>query len=96
MPGKDATYRAFPGRLGTIILGDKELSPQSKCELITHEFIHVLQHLNGDLTQVKQLGWPIEENSIKIYGSIQEAEAYGHQKKVGEVLSLFSYLEKYR
>ena len=84
LPGKDATYRAEPGRLGTITIKQRRMSPLVRCMLIAHEFIHVLQHLQGDLRGVPPLGWTTEHpDPIP-----QEAEAYGHQHRVGYVLSL--------
>ena len=84
LPGKDATYRAEPGRLGTITLKQRPMSDEVRCLLISHEFIHVLQHLQGDLQGVPPLGWTTEHpDPIP-----QEAEAYGHQQRAGYVLSL--------
>ena len=84
LPGKDATYRAEPGRLGSITIKQRPMSPVVRCILISHEFIHVLQHLQGDLRGVPPLGWTTTHpDPIP-----QEAEAYGHQHRVGYVLSL--------
>ena len=84
LPGKDATYRAEPGRLGTITIKQRPMSPMVRCMLISHEFIHVLQHLEGDLRGVPPLGWTTDHpDPIP-----QEAEAYGHQQRAGYVLSL--------
>ena len=84
LPGKDATYRAEPGRLGTITIKQRPMSPMVRCMLISHEFIHVLQHLEGDLRGVPPLGWSTDHpDPIP-----QEAEAYGHQQRAGYVLSL--------
>ena len=84
LPGKDATYRAEPGRLGSITIKQRPMSPVVRCMLISHEFIHVLQHLQGDLKGVLLLGWSTAHpDPIP-----QEAEAYGHQHRVGYVLSL--------
>ena len=84
LPGKDATYRAENGRLGLITIKQRPMSPLVRCMLISHEFIHVLQHLKGDLRGVPPLGWATDHpDQIQ-----QEAEAYGHQHRVGYVLSL--------
>ena len=84
LPGKDATYRAEPGRLGPITIKQRPMSPVVRCMLISHEFIHVLQHLQGDLKGVPPLGWSTAHpDPIP-----QEAEAYGHQHRAGYVLSL--------
>ena len=56
LPGKDATYRAERGRLGSITLKPRPMSPLVRCMLISHEFIHVLQHLQGDLRGLPPLG----------------------------------------
>ena len=84
LPGKDASYRAAHGRLGTIMLKQRPMSPVVRCLLISHEFIHVLQHLQGDLQGVPPLGWTTEH----LDPIPQEAEAYGHQQRAGYVLSL--------
>ena len=82
LPGKDASYRAEHGRLGTIMLKQRPMSPVVRCLLISHEFIHVLQHLHGDLRGVPTLGWRnAHPDPIP-----QEAEAYGHQQRAGYVL----------
>ena len=44
LPRKDATYRAESGRLGSIMIKERPMSPEVLCLLISHEFIHVLQH----------------------------------------------------
>lgn len=90
LPGKDASYRAEPGRLGTITLKQRPMSPVVRCLLISHEFIHVLQHLHGDLRGVPTLGWSnAHPDPIP-----QEAEAYGHQQRAGYVLRLLQQTER--
>ena len=85
---KDATYRAEHGRLGTITLKQRSMSPAVRCMLISHEFIHVLQHLYGDLKGVNSLGWQTTPKDIQRFGSIQEAEAYRYQNRAGHVIHL--------
>lgn len=85
---KDATYRAERGRLGTITLKPRPMSSSVRCMLISHEFIHVLQHLYGELKGVKSLGWQTTSEGIQRFGSIQEAEAYRYQNHAGHVLKL--------
>lgn len=85
---KDATYRAEHGRLGTITLKQRPMSSLVRCLLISHEFIHVLQHLYGELKGVKSLGWQTTPEGIQRFGSIQEAEAYRYQNHAGHVLQL--------
>ena len=88
LAGKDATYRAEHGRLGTITLKQRPMIAQVRCMLISHEFIHVLQHLSADLKGVPPLGWDVSPQGIQRFGSIQEAEAYRYQNHAGHVLQL--------
>ena len=88
LKGKDASYRAEPGRLGTITLKQRPMSAEVRCKLISHEFIHVLQHIHGDLKGVPPLGWPASSELIARTGIIQEAEAYQHQNSAGYVLRM--------
>jgi len=88
MEGKDATYRAEHGRLGMITLKPRPMSAEVRCKLISHEFIHVLQHIHGDLKGVPPLGWPASSELIGSTGARQEAEAYQHQNSAGYVLRM--------
>lgn len=88
LPGKDASYRAIHGRLGTITLKQRPMSAVVRCKLISHEFIHVLQHLQGDLKGVPPLGWTVTPAGVERFGALQEAEAYRYQDDAGHVLKL--------
>ena len=90
LPGKDASDRAEPGRLGMIMLKKRAMSPVVRCLLISHEFIHVLQHLQGNLRGVPPLGL----NNVHQDPIPQEAEAYGHQQRAGYVLRLLQQTER--
>ncbi len=85
LQGKDASYLAHYGKLGTITFLSRPMKKEVRCKLISHEFIHVLQHIKGDLKGVEPLGWPVSKQSIEHFGSIQEAEAYTYQNQVGLV-----------
>lgn len=88
MPGQDASYRAEHGRLGTITLSPRPMTAEVRCLLISHEFIHVLQHLHGQLNGVIPLGWGVSSEQRLRFGSPQEAEAYAHQNSAAHVLHL--------
>ena len=88
LAGKDATYRGEHGRLGTITLKQRPMSAEVRCMLISHELIHVLQHLSADLKGVPPLGWDVSHQGVQRFGSIQEAEAYRYQNHAGHVLQL--------
>ena len=55
------------------------------CLLIGNEFIHSLQHLNGDLKGVEPLGWLVSAEAVSRFGSLQEAVAYTLQNKTERV-----------
>ena len=96
LAGKDATYKAHYGRLGTVMLSDRFMSPVVRCKLISHEFIHVLQHLNADLKGVEPLGWELPLDSFTRFKSLQEAEAYTYQNRASDILKLLmGVLQKY-
>ena len=94
LAGKDATYRAEHGRLGTITLKQRPMSDEVRCMLISHEFIHVLQHLHGDLKGVPPLDWPVTPQDVQRFGVVQEAEAYRYQNRSGYVLELLKQIPK--
>ena len=88
LPGKDATYKAIYGRLGDLTLSTRAMTEQTRCQLFSHELIHVLQHLKENLKGVEPLGWPVSKESVKKFGSIQEAEAYTYQNRGELILNL--------
>ena len=94
LAGKDASYRAEHGRLGTIVLKPRPMRAVVRCKLITHEFIHVLQHLNGQLKGVEPLGWGVSSEELRRHNVLQEAEAYQHQDNAGYVLTLLKATPK--
>ncbi|MCP9808630.1 hypothetical protein KBY58_04185 [Cyanobium sp. HWJ4-Hawea] len=96
LPGKDASYRAEHGRLGTITIKQRPMSAEVRCLLISHEFIHVLQHLYGNLKGVPPLGWGVSSEQLERSGVLQEAEAYGYQNQAGYVLELLKATPKTR
>ncbi len=61
------------------------MSLEVPCLLIGDEFIHLLQHLHGDLKGVEPWGWLVSAEAVSRFGSLQEAEAYIHQNKTGRV-----------
>ncbi len=91
---KDATYEALHGSLGIIVVSPRYMSPSVRCQLITHEFIHVLQHIKGGLKAVIPMDWPIPSNAILRFGSLQEAEAYIYQNKAALVLKYLLFIER--
>ena len=81
---KAVTYRADPGRLGSITIQERPISSAVRCMLISHECIHVLQHFQGDFRGVPPLGWTTEYHDP----ITQKSEAFGHQQQVVFVLGL--------
>ncbi len=88
LPNKDATYKALHGQLGILTLGTRPMNQLVRCKLITHEYIHVLQHINENLKGMEPLGWPVSSESLNYFGSPQEAEAYTYQDHAELVLKL--------
>ena len=69
------------------------MSAEVRCKLISHEFIHVLQHLNGNLKAGKPLGWKVTNADLNAFGSVQEAEAYLYQNQAERVLLILESIE---
>jgi len=65
------------------------MSIEVPCLLISNEFIHSLQHLNGDLKGVEPLGWLVSAEAVSRFGSLQEAEAYTHSEQDWKVGATF-------
>ena len=61
------------------------MSLEVLCLLISNEFIHLLQHLHGDLKGVEPLGWLVSAEAVSRFALLQEAEAYTHQNKIGRL-----------
>ena len=57
------------------------MSLEVPCLLISNEFIHLLQYLNGDLKGVEPLGGLVSAEAVSRFGSLQEAEAYTHSEQ---------------
>lgn len=91
LENKDATYEAFPGKLGIITIKNRPMSQIVYCQLVTHEFIHVLQHIHGDLNSVKPLGLELKYIDIYRNSSLQEAEAYAYQDYIGYIIDLLNF-----
>jgi len=94
MKNKDATYKAVYGQLGMITFLPRPMSDSSRCKLINHEFIHVLQHIKGNLKGVEPLGWQLPIRALEMYGSIQEAEAYTYQNNAGKIIYKLKMYER--
>ena len=61
------------------------MSREVLCLLMSNEFIHLLQHLHGDLKGVEPLGWLVSAEAVSRFGSLQQAQAYTLQNKTGRV-----------
>ena len=57
------------------------MSSEVPCLLISNEFIHLLQHLHGDLKGVEPLGGLVSAEAVSRFALLQEAEAYILQTK---------------
>ena len=60
LPGKDASYRAEHGRLGTITIKQRPMSPLVRCMLISHEFIHCCSIFMVGFAVGRPWGWTNE------------------------------------
>ena len=67
------------------------MSPAVRCMFVSHEFIHVLQHLHRDLQGVPPLGWTTEH----LDPILQEANAYGYLQREEYVLRLLQQKERF-
>ena len=89
-PGEGATYWAGLCRLRSIMIKQRPMSPEVRCTLISHESIHVLQHLEGGFAGSSTSGLDnLHPDPIS-----QEAVAYGHQQRPGYVLTLLQQTER--
>jgi len=94
LAGKDASYRALHGRPGTITLSPRPMGPTTRCQLITHEMIHVLQHFGRGLKGVDPIGLGSNPQESLRHPEPQEAEAYSHQNKPLLILQLLQRLRR--
>jgi hypothetical protein len=94
LAGKDASYRALHGRPGTITLSPRPMGPATRCQLITHEMIHVLQHFGRGLKGVDPIGLGSNPQESLRHREPQEAEAYSHQNKPLLILQLLQRLRR--
>ncbi|WP_114990315.1 hypothetical protein [Synechococcus sp. UW179A] len=81
-------YFAKPGRPGRIDLHTSDTtSPITKCRLITHEMVHLLQHWHAGFRAVLPLGWPVDGEATEGRSlSPHEAEAFTAQEQPRKVL----------
>jgi len=91
----DASYQAFPGTPGLIVLHDRDTRPSPKqiCTLLSHEMVHVLQHWKGKMKALVPLGWPRNSAPSDRKLSVQEQEAYTAQNDPRQVLRAVTQLK---
>lgn len=94
LPGKDASYRAIHGRPGVILISPRPMGASTRCQLITHEMIHVLQHFNRSLKGVDPIGLGTTAAEASRHSQPQEAEAYSNQNKPLKILELLQRLKR--
>ena len=91
----DASYHAFPGRPGKIMLYKHEKYPDKNrlCTLLSHEMVHVLQHWKGCWNALPPLGWPISGSPKNRNLPHIEKEAYTAEKNPKSVLNAVKLLD---
>ena len=65
------------------------MSLEVPCLVISNEFIHLLQHLHGDLKGVEPLGGLVSAEAVSRFALLQEAEAYTHSEQDWKVGATF-------
>ena len=94
LPGKDASYRAIHSRPGIILISPRPMGASTRCQLITHEMIHVLQHFHRSLKAVDPIGLGTTTTEASRHSQPQEAEAYSNQYKPLKILELLQRLKR--
>ena len=87
-------YVAKPGEPGHIELHTHSSTPpKQRCQLLTHEMVHVLQHWHADWKAVLPLGWPTNGPATQERRlSPHEAEAFTAQDQPKKVLRALKQL----
>ena len=87
-------YVAKPGEPGHIELHTRSTTaPRKRCQLLTHEMVHVLQHWHADWKAVLPLGWPTNGTAAQQRRlSPHEAEAFTAQDQPRKVLQALKQL----
>ena len=89
-------YVAKPGQAGHIELHlHSTTSARQRCQLLTHEMVHVLQHWHAGWNAVLPLGWPTngpEAQQRRL--SLHEAEAFTAQNQPRKVLGALKRLTR--